>query len=54
MASEFIGCAILVTLKSSTPKQQLQGVVADVAEQTLVLKDGMDFRPVHAITDICQ
>jgi hypothetical protein len=40
MASEFIGYTIVVTLKSPPPTQQLQGIVADVLEQQLVLKDG--------------
>jgi enhancer of mRNA-decapping protein 3 len=40
MASEFIGYTIIVTLKSPPPTQQLQGIVADVVEQQLVLKDG--------------
>ena len=39
MASAFIGYSILVTLKSP-PSRQLAGVVADVVEQTLILKDG--------------
>ena len=41
MASEFIGYTIVVTLKSSPPVQQLQGIVADVVEQHLVLKNGI-------------
>jgi hypothetical protein len=40
MASEFIGYTIVVTLNSPPPTQQLQGIVADVLEQQLVLKDG--------------
>ena len=39
MASAFIGYSILVTL-SGTPPRQLEGVVADVVDQTLVLKNG--------------
>ena len=38
MAAEFIGCAILVTLQHP-PKAQVQGVVADVVAQSLVLRD---------------
>lgn len=44
MASEFIGYTILVTLKSPPPAQQVQGIVADVVGQQLVLKDGMKQR----------
>lgn len=39
MASAFIGYSILVTL-SGSPYRQLEGVVADVIDQTLVLKQG--------------
>jgi hypothetical protein len=39
MASEFIGHLILVTL-ASPPKAQVQGVVADVANSRLFLRDG--------------
>lgn len=45
MASEFIGYTIIVTLKSPPPTQHLQGVVADVVEQQLVLKNG---RAIHS------
>lgn len=44
MASEFIGYTILVSLKSASPAQQLRGIVADVVEQQLVLKDGTEKR----------
>ena len=54
MASEFIGYIIQVTLRSPAPKQQLQGVVADVIEQQLVLKDGMEICLVCTRTDVCQ
>jgi enhancer of mRNA-decapping protein 3 len=39
MASEFIGYTILVTLRSP-PNAKLQGVVADVVNQKLLLQNG--------------
>jgi enhancer of mRNA-decapping protein 3 len=53
MASEFIGYTILVTLKGP-PSQQLKGIVADVVQQQLVLKDGKGSRQCDALTDIIQ
>lgn len=44
MASEFIGYTILVSLKSTPPTKQLRGIVADVVQQRLILKDGTDAR----------
>lgn len=38
MAAEFIGYAVLVTLRSPT-NAQIQGIVADVGDQCLVLRD---------------
>lgn len=39
MASQFIGYTVLVTLVSP-PNAQLQGIVADVINKRLVLRDG--------------
>lgn len=44
MASEFVGYTILVSLKSQPPIKQLRGIVADVVQQRLILRDGMDAR----------
>jgi hypothetical protein len=39
MASEFVGSTVLVTLKSP-PDAQVRGVVADIQNQVLFLRDG--------------
>jgi hypothetical protein len=44
MASEFIGYTILVTLNGPPRLQQLRGIVSNVIEQRLVLKDGASIR----------
>jgi hypothetical protein len=45
MASEFIGYNVLVTLRAP-PDATVQGVVADVIGQRLMLRDGMLQRPL--------
>ena len=45
MASEFIGYNVLVTLRAP-PDATVQGVVADVIGQRLMLRDGMLHRPL--------
>jgi enhancer of mRNA-decapping protein 3 len=39
MASTFVGYTVLVTL-GSPPNAQIQGIVADVVEKRLILRDG--------------
>lgn len=39
MAAEFIGLTVLVTLRSP-PNAEVQGLVADVLGQQLILQDG--------------
>jgi hypothetical protein len=39
MATEFLGCTVLVTLHSP-PDAQLRGVVIDISHQMLFLNDG--------------
>ena len=39
MASAFIGYTVLVTLVTP-PNAQIQGIVADVIEKRLILRDG--------------
>lgn len=52
MAAEFIGYTVLVTL--ATPlNAQVQGVVANVIGQTLILQDGMTLlSPILSIRGI--
>lgn len=42
MASDFVGYTVLVTLQNP-PNAQIQGVVADVINQKLLLQNGMVF-----------
>jgi enhancer of mRNA-decapping protein 3 len=52
MAAEFIGYTIVISLKSPLGStQQVQGIVADVVEQELVLKDGEQLPSPNATTN---
>jgi enhancer of mRNA-decapping protein 3 len=50
MAAEFVGYTILVTLRTPA-NAQLQGVVANVIDQKLILQDGEDalYSPLTSI-----
>jgi hypothetical protein len=52
MASEFIGYNVLVTLQLP-PGGQLQGQVANVIGQTLLLKNGRILDIGSTLTEVC-
>jgi hypothetical protein len=53
MATEFIGYTVLVTLREP-PNAQIQGVVSDVINQKLFLRNGRNpMTLVVTVTNVC-